>query len=135
MPSSSGAGCGAGPSSHGCRTLGRARRLRKGREFDTVFREGTAVGGPFVVVRYRPNGLEVTRWGFAVGKKLARQAARRNRLRRQLRECARSLAVRPGSDIVVTARARGVEASYAELCRALAAALGRAGLLVGEGEG
>lgn len=107
----------------------RARRLRKGREFDTVFREGTAVSGPFLVLRHRPNGLDITRWGFAVGKKVAKKATARNRVRRQLRETARALPVRPGSDVVVTARGRGVEAPAAVLRAALATALRRAGLL------
>ena len=34
----------------------RARRLRKGIEFDTVYQKGTVVSGPLLVVRHMANG-------------------------------------------------------------------------------
>ena len=83
----------------------RARRLRKGAEFDTAYREGTVVGGPLLVVRARRNGAEVTRWGFAVGKRIAPLATRRSRTKRVLREAVRTLNVEPGWDVIVTLRA------------------------------
>lgn len=113
----------------------RARRLRKGREFDELYEQGTVVGGPLLVLRYRKNEVGYTRWGFAVGRRIAKRAVERNRVRRRLREAARSLAVREGYDVVVTARARSVEASYWELKGALVALLRRAGLLAEEAGG
>lgn len=107
----------------------RARRLRKGTQFDTVYREGTATSGPLVVLRVVPNGIAVTRWGFAVGKRLEKRAVKRNRMRRRLREAARSLPVVAGCDIVVTARQGASPASYWDLRQALARQLERAGLL------
>lgn len=113
----------------------RARRLRKGREFDALYEQGAVVSGPLLVLRYRPNGLPLTRWGFAVGRRLAPKATARNRVRRRLREAARSLPVADGYDLVVTARSGAVEASYWDLRAALAAALRRAHLLLEEREG
>lgn len=107
----------------------RARRLRKGREFDAVYEEGTVVSGPLLVLRYRPNEVGRTRWGFAVGRRLTKKATLRNRVRRRLREAARTLPVREGYDVVVTARPRALEATYWELRDGLTAALRRAGLL------
>lgn len=107
----------------------RARRLRKGSEFDTVYQKGTVVSGPLLVVRHLPNADGPTRWGFAVGKRISKKAVERNLIRRRLREGARLLPVAPGRDIVVTARARALEASFSELQAALAALLKRAGLL------
>jgi ribonuclease P protein component len=112
----------------------RARRLRRGREFDTAFREGTVVSGPLVVLRYRPNEAGLTRWGFAIGKRLAKKATARNRVRRRLREAARQLPVAEGYDIIATARQGALEASYADLRAALSARLARARLLVSERE-
>lgn len=109
----------------------RAQRLRKGREFDAAYAKGTVYSGPLLVVRSLPNGLETTRWGFAVGKRLVKRAAARNRLRRRLRELARALPVRPGYDVVVTARAGCAEADAAGLRAALVGVLRRAGLLEG----
>lgn len=71
--------------------------------------------GPLFVVRVLPNGLDGCCWGFAVGKKLAPKAVVRNRTRRRLREGARLCAVGGGLDIVVTARGRLLEASFAEI--------------------
>jgi ribonuclease P protein component len=111
----------------------RARRLRKGREFDELYEQGAVVSGPLLVLRYRRNEVGRTRWGFAVGRRVARKAVERNRVRRRLREAARSLPVAEGYDVVVTARAGAVEARYWELRAALEAALRRAGLLREEG--
>jgi ribonuclease P protein component len=114
--------------------VNRGGRLRKGREFDTVYRQGTATSGPLVVVRALPNALEDTRWGFAVGKRLAKQAVVLNRTKRRLREAARMLPVRAGEDIIVTARGRSTEAPYRDLRAALERVLRRAGLLEGPPE-
>jgi ribonuclease P protein component len=113
----------------------RSQRLRKGEEFDTAYREGTVTGGPLLVVRQRANDLGTVRWGFAVGKRLAKQAVTRNLVKRRLREAARGLPVPGGHDVIVTARQGAVEASYAELRRALEQGLVRAGLLGKTGEG
>ncbi|MCC6381312.1 MAG: ribonuclease P protein component [Dehalococcoidia bacterium] len=107
----------------------RARRLRKGDEFDQTYREGTAVSGPLLVVRYRPRGGPGVRWGFAVGKRLTRSAVARNRVRRRLREAARQLGVVDGVDLVVTARKGALEADFASLQVAIQRALTRARLL------
>jgi ribonuclease P protein component len=107
----------------------RAERLRKGNEFDTVYSKGTVVGGPLLVVRHLPNEAGVTRWGFAVGKRLSKRAVDRNRTKRRLREASQAFRMRQGIDIVVTARKGAIEASFATLSSALARALAKAGLL------
>jgi ribonuclease P protein component len=112
------------------RPVERARRLRKGSEFDTVYQKGTVVSGPLLVVRHLKAHEAPARWGFAVGKRISKKAVERNRVRRRLREGARQLAVADGHDIVVTARARALDGSFAELQEGLRAALKRAGLLV-----
>jgi ribonuclease P protein component len=107
----------------------RRRRLRRGTEFDSAYSQGTVLSGPLLTIRYSPNESGVTRWGFAVGKRLAKDSVDRNRIRRRLREAARQLAVAEGHDIIVTARLGSLEASFADLRRLLAARLARAGLL------
>lgn len=107
----------------------RARRLRKGKELDTVYQKGTAVSGPLLVVRFVRGQEGPTAWGFAVGKRIAKQAVARNRIRRRLREAARQLEVADGLGIVVTARAKALGASFEELRAELEAMLRRAGVL------
>lgn len=108
--------------------MDRAHRLRKGPEFDRAYREGTVTSGPLIVLRVVPNGQDVTRWGFAVGKRISKRAVVRNRIRRRLREAARAMDVPEGYDVVVTARNGTIEASYAALSKALGRAVGRAAL-------
>ncbi len=94
-------------------------RLRKGREFDLVYSQGTVIGGPLFVLRVRANDSAGARWGFAVGKKLAPRAVVRNRQRRRLREAARAVGTVQGWDVVLTARNRLLDASYADLVKQL----------------
>lgn len=107
----------------------RAERLRKGREFDTAYSKGIVVSGPLLVVRVLPNGLDYSRWGFAVGKRLAKHATDRNRIKRRLRELVRTLAVRTGYDVIVTARNGAPEATSNRLKVALSTVLAKAGLV------
>ena len=92
-------------------------RLRKGPEFDGVYREGTVLNGPLFVLRVRANTKETNRWGFAVGKRLAPKAVERNLVRRRLREAARqieSLAApvgEAGVDVILTAKSQCLRAS------------------------
>ena len=107
----------------------RARRLRKGTEFDTAFAKGTVTGSSLFAVRYVSNGSGRTRWGFAVGKRLAKRAVVRNRLKRRIREIARRLDVAPGYDVVVVARSPALMADQSGLEQGLQHLLQRAGLL------
>ena len=109
--------------------MDRAHRLPKGSAFDRAYREGTVTGGPLVVLRVIPNETGATRWGFAVGKRISKRAVVRNRIRRRLREAARTLPVYEGYDIVVTARNPALDASYADLLRGLSRGVKRAGVL------
>jgi len=107
----------------------RSQRLRKGDEFDTTYREGAVVGGPLLVVRHLPNNTGTVRWGFAVGKRLAKHSVDRNRARRRLREAARQVPVQPGHNIIVTARAGTLVADFPSLKAAIQRGISRAGLL------
>ena len=84
------------------------------------------------MLRHIPSDRPIARWGFAVGKRLSKRAARRNRVKRRLKAAAEAFSVRPGVDIVVTARNGAVEASFHELQAALGRVLGRAGLITAE---
>jgi ribonuclease P protein component len=102
-------------------------RLRGRAEFDRVFKGGQTTLTRLLILRYRPNGSQASRWGFAVGRRLDRRAVVRNRLRRRLRAIARDLQVSPaGIDLVVVARPAALEAGYAELRKALEAAAKKA---------
>lgn len=102
----------------------REQRLRRRRDFASAYRRGKAQSSALLVIRINPNDLEVTRWGFVAGKVVG-GAVVRNRVKRRLREAARSLDVTGGLDIVVGARKPAAEANYARLRDAMVTLLKR----------
>ena len=104
------------------------RRLRKPREFSRVMQEGRSWVTPLLVLRGVPNGLEQTRFGFAAGQRVG-VAVVRNRVKRRLREVARTAPVKEGWDLVFIARNGAVTAGYQELARSVEILLQRARLL------
>ena len=75
-----------------------------------------------------PNDLEWNRYGFVAGKRVGK-AVVRNRVKRLLREVARSTPTKQGWDIVLIARARAASASYHELDAVVKGLLRRAGIM------
>ena len=112
--------------------MARRGRLRKGREFNEAYEQGTVSSGPFFVIRVRRNGLACTRAGYAVGKKLVPLATSRNQVRRRLREALRALELPAGLDVIVSAKRPATTAAYIEMETRLrseaTAALVRAGV-------
>jgi len=82
-----------------------ALRIRRGRDFDRVFREGARCGDSLLVVHALPNGGPAPRLGLAVGKTVG-GAVLRNRVKRLLREAfrLRREELPPAHDLVVVAK-------------------------------
>jgi ribonuclease P protein component len=110
----------------------REQRLRSRRDFSAAYRSGSVQGNRLLVLRVRPNGTDVTRFGFAVGKVVG-GAVVRNRVKRRLREAARALDVKPGLDVVIGARKPAAEAEFAALRDALAGLMRRSDALAPAG--
>ena len=106
-------------------------RLRRRKDFDAVFQEGQVLANQLLVLRSVPNELPHNRYGFVTSKRLGK-AVVRNRVRRRLWEAVRSLAARPGWDVVVSARARAADADFHQLKKAVVSLFVRAGILGGD---
>ena len=103
-------------------------RLRRRADFLHVSDVGKGKANNLVVLRYAPNGLEVTRAGFSVSKRVG-GAVRRNTVKRRLREAVRKLAPPESSvDLVLIARPEIAEANYQRIEAAVTDVLARAGL-------
>ena len=93
-------------------------KLRKGCEFDVIFRTGIRINGELVRLLYLKNDREpdTLKFGCAVGKKLGK-AHVRVRGRRILREAFRHLSDRiiPGLSIVLSLKAAGLDAKTQEI--------------------
>jgi ribonuclease P protein component len=110
------------------------RYLTSDRQFQFVYDKGKSWASREVAVRTLPNGLDITRYGFAVGRRLGK-AVVRNQIKRRLREILRHIALRGGWDIVIIARNPAAQVDYKRLKISVERLLAKAGLSLGEYEG
>ncbi len=92
--------------------------------------EGRSWSHLLLVLCSLPNGLDYSRFGFSVSKRVGK-AVIRNRVKRLLREAARArqALVEPGYDVVFVARKPISDADYPQVDRAVQQLLAQAGLL------
>jgi ribonuclease P protein component len=100
--------------------LPRECRLVRRVEYDGVYREGQRRSGREFTVFVRPNGLDLSRFGWSVKKALG-NAVRRNRIRRRVREILRlhRQEICPGWDIVIHPRSSAATAEFSALTKEL----------------
>jgi ribonuclease P protein component len=104
--------------------LPRQSRLVRRSEYDAVYREGRRRSSREFTVFLRPNGLDISRFGWSIKKALG-NAVRRNRIRRRLREILRlhRQEIASGWDIVIHPRTTAATAEFLELTRDLLKAM------------
>ena len=95
----------------------RRHRLTTSKQFSQIHREGLSAANRFLVVRVLSNGLDHSRFGFLVSKRIG-NAVVRNRVKRRLREAVRLTPVKPGWDAVFIARRDINRANFQELTQA-----------------
>lgn len=107
--------------------MNRRHRLTHSADFDRVRKQGRSWAQPLFIFSAVRNGLDHTRFGFIVSRRVG-NAVVRNRVKRQLREVVRRhLGELPqGWDIVLVARAPIVEAHFTDIEDAFTQALRRA---------
>jgi ribonuclease P protein component len=105
----------------------RASRLLRRVEYDAVYREGRRRSSREFAVFLRPNGLELSRFGWSIKKALG-GAVKRNRMRRRIREIIRlhRQEIAPGWDIVIHPRSTVATANFSALSEELVKLLPRA---------
>ena len=110
-----------------------AGRIKKGWEFDQIFRTGIRSNGELVRLLYLNNGLNELRVGFAVGKKQGK-AHVRNRGRRILREAFRltlkSMKIKAGVSIILSLNNKGLDSKTQYIQRDLIGLLKRNNLIL-----
>jgi ribonuclease P protein component len=103
-------------------------------QFELVYARGRSWAAKEIVIRVLPNGLDATRYGLVVSKKVGK-AVVRNKIKRRLREILRQKKISPGWDIIVTARSAAANADFTSLGISVEGLLTKAGLFMGEHEG
>jgi ribonuclease P protein component len=112
--------------------LGRERRLRSSRDFESAKREGVPHRGRFCVLLVQPCPGEPLRVGFVASKRGVGGAVQRNRARRRLREIVRRRFPRlpeTGYRLVLIALAGALQAPHQELASDVERVLAAAGAL------
>jgi len=115
-------------------TMPKERRLIHNKQFAAVSNQGGSCANSLLVLKALPNGLEYSRYGFSVSRRLG-NAVERNHIRRLLRESARLAEVKPGWDLLFIARRAITEADYHRVKQSVDELLQRARLkaeLVGQ---
>lgn len=107
--------------------LPRELRLRHRKDFDAVFKNSRTWTDELLVLRALPNNLDHSRFGFVTSKRLG-GAVVRNRVRRRLREIVREAGVRPGHDIVLSAKTKATAAPFEDMKTSVLRLLDRAHL-------
>lgn len=97
-------------------------RLRANADFKRVRRKGRAFVHRLLVLAVAANGLEQSRFGFVVGRRIGK-AAERNRVRRRMRESVRLRLqkgeIAAGWDVVLVARSPIRGASFHQVDEAI----------------
>lgn len=109
----------------------RKYRLKKGYQFNYIYRRGKSVAGKEMVLYFVKNRTGKMQIGISVSKKIGKSTVR-NRVKRVFKECARKLI--PQIDckynFVLLARAQSVGATYNEVLETLKSLLLKSGCLI-----
>jgi len=91
--------------------LPKLNRLKKKKDFETVFKEGKGFKEDFLYLKFKRSKFKKSRFGFVTSKKFSQKATIRNEIKRKLRELIRIklpeiktgidgiIVVRPGFEI------------------------------------
>ncbi len=103
-------------------------------QFKLVYEKGRSWAAREIVIKSLPNGLDHTRYGLTISRRVGK-AVVRNKIKRRLREILRQMNLPPGWDIIIIARNPAANADFTTLGKSVGNLLDRAGLFMGEHEG
>jgi ribonuclease P protein component len=104
------------------------KRLTRPQQYASVYRKGGSWSSDLLVMRASPNGLNISRYGLSVSKKVG-NAVVRNKMKRLLREILRIMPLVPAWDIVFIVRPAAATADYAGLKKNVEGLLAQANLI------
>lgn len=111
--------------------LKRINRLSTKGDFSRLFAKGKYTHASEFVLKYFPNNLPQSRFGFVVSTKISKRAVVRNRAKRQMREIVRSILEKlpAGYDIALIAKPAIKDVEFDKLSTSIRLAFTKARLL------
>lgn len=92
----------------------RDKRLRKTSDFYKVRQRGNSLSDRLLVMSVMQNQLDVTRFGFSIGKRVGNSVLR-NKVKRRLRDIVHNTSICKGWDVVVTVRSGSSDSNFKKL--------------------
>jgi ribonuclease P protein component len=96
--------------------LPKTNRLKKKKDFETVFKKGKNFKNKAFVLKFAKNGLDYNRFGFIVSQKVSKKAVIRNKIRRRLSEILKIYTndMEQGIDLVFIALAASAKNNFSD---------------------
>jgi len=112
--------------------LSKQNRLKKKKDFENVSESKQQISGRFLILKFTKNGLDTTRAGFVVSKKISKRAIDRNRIKRRMRSVCKTeiVKLKKGIDVVFFAKKNIINTEFIDIHRDIKQLLTRAGIYV-----
>lgn len=97
--------------------LAKKNRLKKNKEFDSVFKEGKTVYGGILGIKICPNNLNINRFGVLLSTKVSKQATIRNIYKRRIKDVLKhqNPQIKIGYDCVIIVLPAIINKNYQEI--------------------
>ena len=107
------------------------KRITKEKEFEKIFGKHEVLRAGSLSLRICPNGLDFSRFGFVVSKKVSKKAVVRNKIRRRLSAIVADKMdeIKPGYDVILSAMIGAEGKGYGDLENDLLVLIKKAKLL------
>ncbi len=106
-------------------------RLKKEKDFESVFKRGRKANSDSLFLKFKKNNLSFSRFGFSVRKKISKKAVVRNKIKRKLSNIIYKQinSIKLGFDVIIIVTSKILDKNYQEIKIELSKLLNKVNLL------